>query len=50
MIAPNKVVFTTLPQRSVVDALFNNVAKNGPNGASNVKVARTPPKIPKINA
>jgi hypothetical protein len=50
MIAPNSVVFTTDPQRSVVEALFNKVAKNGPNGASKVKVANTPPKMPKINA
>ena len=28
----------------------SRVAKNGPNGASNVKVARTPPKIPKSSA
>ena len=47
---PNNVVFTTLPHRSVVDAFDNNVAKNGPRGASNVSVASTPPKIPKISA
>ena len=37
MIAPNSVVFTTEPHRSVVDALFSRVAKNGPSGASNVQ-------------
>ena len=50
MIAPNNVVLTTLPHRSVVDAFDNRVAKNGPNGASKVSVASTPPKIPKISA
>jgi phospholipid/cholesterol/gamma-HCH transport system permease protein len=41
---------TTDPQRSVVLALLSSVAKNGPNGASNVSVASTPPKMPKISA
>ena len=33
MIAPNNVVLSTLPHRSVVDALVKNVAKNPPNVA-----------------
>ena len=50
MIAPNRVVLTTEPQRSVVDALVSSVAKNGPSGALNVSVASTPPKMPNISA
>ena len=50
MIAPNRVVFTTDPQRSVVEALVSSVAKNGPSGAWKVSVASTPPKMPKISA
>ena len=50
MIAPNSVVLTTDPHRSVVDALLSRVAKKGPNGASKVSVASTPPKMPKISA
>ena len=50
MIAPNSVVLSTEPQRSVVVALLSSVAKKGPSGASKVIVARIPPKIPKISA
>ena len=50
MIAPNIVVFNTLPHRSVVDALVKNVAQNGPNGALLTSVARIPPKIPNNSA
>ena len=50
MMAPNRVVLTTEPQRSVMLALLSSVAKKGPKGASNVSVASTPPKIPKISA
>ena len=50
MIAPNNVVFTTDPHRSVVDALFSSVAKNGPSGASKDSVARIPPVSPKMIA
>src|SRR5918996_1627369 len=38
MIAPNNVVFTTEPQRSVVDAFVSRVAKKGPKGASKATV------------
>ncbi len=37
MIAPNRVVLTTDPQRSVVEALLSRVAKKGPRGASKVE-------------
>ena len=50
MIAPKIVVFTTEPQRSVVDAFVSSVEKNGPSGALKVSVASTPPKMPKISA
>ena len=50
MIAPNKVVLTTLPHRSVVEALLRRVAKKGPSGALNVSVARMPPKMPNSSA
>ena len=50
MIAPNNVVFTTEPHRSVVDALFSSVAKKGPSGASKDRVARIPPVSPKMIA
>ena len=50
MIAPNKVVFKTDPQRSVVEALVKNVAQNGPSGAPLTNVATIPPKIPNNNA
>src|SRR4051794_20210844 len=50
MIAPNNVVLTSEPQRSVTVAWLNNVAKNGPSFAWNVSVASAPPKIPKISA
>ena len=46
MIAPNRVVLTTDPQRSVVDALLSSVAKNGPSGASKESVAMIPPGQP----
>ena len=36
MIAPNRVVFTTEPHRSVVDAFVSSVAKKGPGGAEGV--------------
>jgi DNA/RNA-binding domain of Phe-tRNA-synthetase-like protein len=32
MIAPNKVVFKTEPQRSVIEALLKRVAKKPPSG------------------
>ena len=48
--APNSVVFTTDPHRSVVDAFVSSVAKNGPSGALKVSVASTPPKIPNSSA
>src|SRR5205814_1369523 len=50
MIAPNNVVLSTDPHRSVVEALVKNVAQNGPNGAPLTNVARIPPKIPNFNA
>src|SRR5437660_7841954 len=50
MIAPNNVVFSTDPHKSVVDAFVKNVAQNGPNGAPLTKVATIPPKIPNNNA
>ena len=50
MIAPNIVVFSTEPHRSVVDALLKNVAQNGPSGAWLTSVARIPPKIPNSSA
>src|SRR3954447_5255093 len=50
MIAPNRVVFTTDPQRSTTDAFVSSVAKNGPSGAPNVSVANTPPKMPNSSA
>src|SRR3954452_12822906 len=50
MIAPNKVVLTTDPHRSTVDALLNSVEKNGPSGAPNDSVARTPATSPNITA
>jgi hypothetical protein len=50
MIAPNRVVLTTEPHKSVVDALFSRVAKKGPKGASKVSVARMPPKMPNSSA
>ena len=40
MIAPNSVVLTTEPHRSVVDALLKKVAQNGPSGAWLTSVAR----------
>ena len=33
MIAPNKVVFRTEPQRSVTEALLKRVAKKPPSGS-----------------
>ena len=50
MIAPNKVVLSTDPHRSVVEAFVKNVAQNGPNGALLTNVAKIPPKIPNNNA
>ena len=50
MIAPKIVVFTTEPQRSVVDALLKNVAENGPSGALLTSVAKIPPKMPNSSA
>jgi hypothetical protein len=50
MIAPNNVVFSTDPHKSVVDALVKNVAQNGPNGALLTHVAKIPPKIPNNSA
>ena len=50
MIAPNSVVLTTDPHRSVVSALLKNVEKNGPSEAWLTSVARIPPKMPKITA
>ena len=50
MIAPNRVVISTEPQRSTTDALVKNVAQNGPSGAPLTSVARTPPKMPKSSA
>ena len=50
MMAPNKVVFNTEPQRLMVSALLNNVMKKGPIGAWLTSVARMPPKIPNKSA
>src|SRR3954454_5082147 len=50
MIAPNSVVLTTDPHRSTVDALLNSVEKNGPSGAPNDSVARTPATSPNMTA
>ena len=50
MIAPNSVVLTIEPHRSVVSALLKKVAKNGPSGAWLTSVAAIPPITPKISA
>ena len=50
MIAPKIVVFSTEPQRSVVEALANSVAQNGPSGWPLTSSARMPPKIPNSSA
>ena len=50
MMAPNSVVFSVDPQRSVSDAFVKNVAQKPPSGAPLTSVASTPEKTPNSSA
>ena len=50
MIAPNIVVFSTEPHRSVVEEFANSVVQNGPSDPPLTSSAMTPPKMPNNSA
>ena len=50
MIAPNMVVFSTDPQRSVTEALLKRVAKKPPKRLRVEELRPIPPAMPKISA